>query len=361
MGLPELNFTLTRAAETVAARTARGNVALILRDAAANGTHTIHREADIPSALGANNIAYIKQALVGYINRPSCVYAAVIPAAGALADGFAALQLYAYDFLAGPPDITDEEATALAALVKAQRTKRYIGKAVLPDTAADYEGVVNFAATGILAGGKTYDNAQYAARVAGILAGTPADCSATYAALPEVTGVNAVADPDKAVDEGKLILVDDGRQVKLGRAVTSKVTLQPTEPKSLKKIKMVAALDLIRYYAVTTIEDQYLGRCANSYDNKCILLTALRDYLITLEGAGVLEKGSSGAELDDKVIRAWLIEQATQAGDSAEVQRIQSLDDAVIRKEDTGSRVFLRLQGHVLDAMEDFDIGLVAE
>lgn len=46
--------------------------------------------------------------------------------------------------------------TELASLVKAQRTKRFVGKAVLPDTAADDEGVVNFTASGIQAGGETY-------------------------------------------------------------------------------------------------------------------------------------------------------------------------------------------------------------
>ena len=66
---------------------------------------------------------------------------------------------------------------------------------------------------------------------------------------------------------------------KLSRAVTSKTTLSATEPEALKKIKMTAAIDLIRYYAMTAVEDEYLGKCANSYDNKCILLTAVRDYL----------------------------------------------------------------------------------
>lgn len=126
--------------------------------------------------------------------------------------------------------------TELASLVKAQRTKRFVGKAVLPDTAADDEGVVNFTASGIQAGGETYTAAQYAGRIAGILAGTPADCSATYAALSEVTGAAAVENPD------------------------------------------------------ATVEDEYLGRCANSCGNKCILLTAFRDFPDSLDAQSVLAK-----------------------------------------------------------------------
>ena len=75
-------------------------------------------------------------------------------------------------------------------------------------------------------------------------------------------------------------------------------------------------MDLIRYYAITTVEDEYLGKCANTYDNKCILLTALRDYLSALEAQGVIRAGSSGAELDADATRAYLLEQAS--GNSSE-------------------------------------------
>lgn len=361
MGLPELTFSLQKAAETVVARVCAGTVALILRDAKANGVHTVHRESDIPAELGAANIAAIKRAMMGYINKPSVIYISVIGVDADIDAGFQALSAYSYDYLAGPVDITNDDATALAALVKAQRVKRYVGKAVLPDTAADDEGVINFTATNIKSGATTFTAAQYAGRIAGVLAGTPADCSATYAALSELTGVDAVENPDAAVESGKLILIDDGRKVKLARAVTSKTTLASTDPAMLKKIKLVSAVDLIRYYAVTTVEDQYLGKCANNYDNKCILLTAFTDFFATLEAQNVVKAGSSGAELDAESIRAFLIDQAATAGDSAEAARISGLTDEELRKEDTGSHVFLYLYGRVLDAMEDFHITLEAQ
>ncbi len=356
MGLPQLTFSLEKAASTVAARTSRGTVALIIRDSKANGVHAVYQESDIPSALGADNIAYIKRAMTGHINRPSVVYVSVIATAAEIATGFNALATYSYDYLCGPSDITAADATALAALVKAQRKLRYIGKAVLPNTAADDEGVINFVSSGIVAGSTTYAAAAYCSRIAGILAGTPADCSATYAVLSEVTGVTATSSPDDAVEAGKLFILDDGRVRKLSRAVTSKVTLAATEPAALKKIKMTAAIDLIRYYAMTTVEDEYLGKCANSYDNKCILLTALRSYLGTLEGSGVLKSGSSGARLDADAARSYLVKQAEDAGDTDEVTRIRALSDEAVVKEDTGSYVFLNLYGWVLDAMEDFNI-----
>ena len=356
MGLPQLTFELQKAASTVVARTTQSIVGMILKDTKALGVHVIYQENDIPTELGADNVAYIKRALIGHINRPLCIFLAVVDStSGTVSGGFADLGQYSYDYLVGPPDIASPDTTNLATLVINQRKNRYIGKLVLPNTASDNEGIINFTASNIKVGSTTYDAGDYASRIAGVLAGTPADCSATNAPLPEVTGVDAVEDPDDAIDDGELILVNDGRQVKLSRAVTSLVT-QGDKPAALKKIKAVAAVDLIRYYALTTIEDNYLGKCANTYDNKCILLTALRGYLQTLEDGDVLLEKSSSAELDATAIREYLIGQATTAGNTDEVNRIKALDDAEVIREDTGSYVFIRLAGYVLDAMEDFAI-----
>lgn len=361
MGLPELTFALKKAADTVATRVSAGIVAMILRDTKANGLHTINRESDIPAELGADNIAAIKRAMMGYITKPDVVYVSVIGADESIADGFHALAVHSYDYLVGPTAISSSDATALANLVKAERAKRYIGKVVLPDTTADDAGVINFVSSGIKVDDTTFTAAQYASRIAGMLACTPATCSATYAALEELTAVDAQNDPDAAVDAGKLFLIDDGRRIKLSRAVTSKTTLEDDEPEMLKKIKLVSALDLIRYYAITTVEDEYLGKCTNSYDNKCILLVAFSEFFASLEAQDIVQKGSSGAELDADAIRTYLLEKATEAGDTEEVVRIKALTDEALRKEDTGSHVFLYLYGHVLDAMEDFHITLEAQ
>ena len=126
MGLPELTFSLKKAADNVATRVSSGIVAMILRDAKANGLHTINRESDIPSELGAANIAAIKRAMLGYITKPTTLYVSVIGADADIKTGFQALAVHSYDYLVGPVDIASADATALAAQVKAQRTKRYV-------------------------------------------------------------------------------------------------------------------------------------------------------------------------------------------------------------------------------------------
>ena len=65
------------------------------------------------------------------------------------------------------------------------------------------------------------------------------------------------------------------------------------------------------------------------------------------------------AELDADATRAYLLEQAS--GNSSEIARISALSNEELRKEDTGSHVFLQLYGKVLDAMEDFHIILQAQ
>lgn len=356
MGLPTISFSLQKAAQRAAARISAGRVALILRDENAKGLHTVYQQGDIPAELSQANKDAVLRTLMGYINKPELIYLSVIGAADEIEAGFAALSAFSYDYLAGPVDIDADDAQALADLVKAQRKLRYVGKAVLPNLTAEHEGMINFVASGITVGASTYDAAAYCGRIAGILAGTPAECSATYATLSEVTDVVAVDKPDDAVDAGKLFLINDGRRVKLSRAVTSKTKLADGEPDLLRKIKLVAAVDLIRYHAISTVEDEYLGKCANTYDNKCILLTALGDYLKVLEGRGVLQAGSSSVALDAAATRSYLI---TQAGDdAARVDAIKAMSDEQVVKEDTGSKVFIRMFGKVLDAMEDFALVL---
>ena len=164
MGLPELTFSLKKAADNVATRVSSGIVAMILRDAKANGLHTINRESDIPSELGAANIAAIKRAMLGYITKPTTLYVSVIGADADIKTGFQALAVHSYDYLVGPVDIASADATALAAQVKAQRTKRYVGKVILPNVAADDEGVINFVSSGIKVGEGTFTAAQDAGR-----------------------------------------------------------------------------------------------------------------------------------------------------------------------------------------------------
>ena len=279
-------------------------------------------------------------------SAPSKVVVSVIDTEGDLVtDGAAALVATEFDYLAGPPDMTAEEAASLKAWLTEARKGYCIGKMVAADYAADDMAVINFSASGILADGVEYDGAAYCSRIAGILASTDLSASATYAPLTEVTGVDAIADPDDAVDSGKLILLHDGRKAKIARAVNSLVTVPESQSGALKKIKVVEAVDLIRSNAIRLVEDNYTGRKANSYDNKLAIVADLQDFMTQLEVEDILLPGSGQAEINYAAQRAWLKERGV---------KVEDMSNQDILEADTGSYVFIALSGTILDAMEDF-------
>ena len=348
LGMPTLTIAIKKAADTVASRLQDGVVAMIVRDATETaGLYVVGDKTDIPSKLAAGTAAQVERALIGGINRPQKVLLSVIGTDADLVQvGAAALASSDFDYLAVPDDADEDDLEAIVTWLEGIRAKYSVGKAVLPDHAADNMAVINFSASGIQAGGSTYTGAQYCSRIAGLLAGTPLTNSATSAVLEEVTGVTAVADPDAAVAAGKLILVYDGRKAKLGRAVNSLVTVPEDQSEALRKIKIVAAVDLIRREGKLLIEDQYTGQ-GNSYDNKLVMVAAFQDFLAQLENEGVLQSGSGYAELNLEKQRAWLKEQGVD---------VASMTDQDILKADTGSYIWIRMGGTILDGMEDFDL-----
>ena len=113
------------------------------------------------------------------------------------------------------------------------------------------------------------------------------------------------------------------------------------------KIKIVEGMDLITYYLRTTIQDAYVGQYVNSYDNKCVLVTAVSTFLQELEGKGVLQAGRSYAEIDVEAQRAWLQSEGVDTS---------NMTDQQVKEADTKSWVFLRCGGRLMDAMEDFAV-----
>ena len=108
-------------------------------------------------------------------------------------------------------------------------------------------------------------------------------------------------------------------------------------------------MDLLTYYLRTTIQDQYVGRYANTYDNKCVLVTAIQTFLAELEGQGVLSSGESWAEIDLEAQEKWMRSQGIETADMTAQE---------IKEYQTGSWVFVRVGGRFVDAMEDFQLSV---
>lgn len=247
--------------------------------------------------------------------------------------------------------MTDEELAKLVEWVKAQRAAYRTVKLVKPwkTAGSDDMGIIELDESGMTDKDGAVTAAEYCGRIAGILAGIPMGMSCAYAALPELTAVTARTTEEQieAINNGKLILIHDGIQAKIARGVNSLTTIPATGKADWSKIKIVEGMDLITYFLRTTIENSWLGRYPNTYDNKQLLVTAIYNYFLELEQAGVLSAGESFVEVDYDRQLQWLQSQGVETSTLTEQQVLEY---------QTGSYVFLKCGGRLVDAMEDFEV-----
>lgn len=354
MGMPSINIVFRTAAASVVNRSQRGVVGVILKDSSKDvtGAQIMTDETKIPVKLSAVNQDYLAKTFIGYVNKPAKVIAYVLAADAT--DFTAALAYFAtqkINYIVGPPDCTADEAQAIATWIKAQRADKRTYKAVLPNTAADSEGIINFATDGIAAG-SVYTTAAYCGRIAGLIAGTPITIASTYAPLPEVTDVTrlAEADMDAAVDAGKFIIFHDGEKVKVGRAVNSLQSTTDDKGDAFKKIKIVDAMDMMKDDIRLLTQDTYFGKYPNSYDNKCLLITAIKDYFSELEKEDVLAPGTV-VEINIEKTKAYL---------ESQQKDISKMTDQEIKMADTGTHVFLNGSTGIYDTIEDLDLDMMS-
>ena len=348
---PNVSVSFTELGISAITRGDKGTVALIVRDEAAVEPFSITQASQTPDTLGKETQDYIKRTFLGYVNPPKKVIVYVMGAEDKLANALDYMAAQVFDYLCGPADCTAEEASDIASWVKSQRQNngaKY--KAVLPNHKSDHYAVVNFTGDAMTDGTTVWATAEYCSRIAGLLAGTPMKIAATYAPLPELSDCARLTkeEADEAVGNGELCLVWDGRKVKLNRAVTSLTTTSEGMLDSFKKIKIVEIMDLIRTDITATAEDEYVGKFANSYDNKMLLATAIRGYLMGLEQSGLVQSGYT-VDLDLDAIEQYL---TARGVDTAE------LGERDLRQADTGSEVFLVVQCKILDAIEDITINV---
>ncbi len=361
MGLPDIVIEFSRKAAVAIQSGTLGVVGIILKDAKNNGAMVLRGIDEIPdgeSAFSEANTAYITRAFTG---TPSKVIIYTLPEeAENYNEAFKFFATQKVNYLVGAPDINTTEAEAMATWIKGVRTssiRRPV--AVLPNTEGDTRAVINFSVVNysetdkIMAGEESFTEAEYCSRIAGLLAGIDLRISATYKPLNELTQIPSAEDEevDAAVDEGKLTLYNDGERIVIARGVNSLVTPTEVETEDLKKIKISAIQDLIESDIYSTLNRSYIGNYSNSYDNKCLLITAIKAYLRGLEategGKGYLRADSSTVEINVSKQKQYLESIGVDTSD---------MDDQAIKEANTGSHVFLKGTISILDAIEDIDI-----
>lgn len=416
MGAPSIDVSFIEKAVSAVTRGERGIVMLWVKDAlpeTATNPITVVTESDIPQGLSDETVEQIKLAMIGYINAPKklLVYCMgnieeientegtenVTESEGAeggstddardeekiqstlgevdtkkaavdagYKKAMEAAETIRFDYLAIPTVETDGKGEDVATWIKSMReNKKKKVKAVLPNVAADNEGIINFTTEKSVKtetvtgkdGKKTivdtaYTAEQYCSRIAGLIAGTPMTISCTYAPLPELSDCTRLTDNDTPVDKGEFIIFYDGEKVKVVRGVNSFITTVEGKADSFKKIKIVEAMDMINDDIVKTAQDSYLGKYANTYSNKCLLITAISSYFAQLKRDDIISSYSVG--LDAQAIRIYLKGKGMQATlDDGTIRDVDECGDEEIITADTGASVFLTGNVKILDAIED--------
>ena len=317
----------------------------------------IYTTDDIPSELSENNKDYITKCLLGYVTAPYRVkvYLQAKGKTGAdkWQESLKKIAAERWDYLA-IPTIEEEQLETVGTWIKTNRENKYKKvKAVLPGYDGDYEGIINFSNKTTKTATKTYTPAEYTARIAGLIAGTPMTISATYAPLSEVIDCDKydLDENDEKVNNGEFFIWYDGTKYKMSRAVNSLVTTTEGKQEGYQTIKIVDIMDMIYDDVRTTAQDSYIGKYSNSYDNKCLLIMAITGYLKELEKEGLLQANYSVVELDTEAIKNYQLQNGLYTKDE-----LADMSDDEINQLDTKKKVFLKGKIKIIDAMEDIEL-----
>ena len=346
MGLPNIIIEFKTKASTAIKRGERGVVAVMVIEKSNHGVTKIEDKTQVPADLTAENKEYVERAFEG---GKAPIKHVLLIRTDTVENALAKLETIKFDYLAAPPAVTETEVQKIATQIKTMRdSKRMKVKAVLPNIAADHEGIINFTTSDITVGDKTYTAGQYCSRIAGILAGTPLNVNSTYFVLSEVDDVPKFtrSEMNEKIDSGEFVLFHDGEKVKIGREVNSLKDANGLKGDIYKSIKAVDTMDLIYNDIHGTCEDNYIGKYPNNYDNKCLLLVAVQQYLEALRDDEILDKDIF-VGIDVKAQRDWLRENGTDVSEMSEQQ---------IKEANTKSNVFVEGSYHILYAIEDITV-----
>lgn len=349
MGLPQIIIEFNGKAVTAIKRSQLGIVALILKDDVQTAeTVTYKSIEDVPTdGWSPENLDYIQLAFKG---TPSKIIIERLPTTAT--DYNAALTRLnnkRFNYLA-IPGIEAKDTTTIETWIKTKRDiNKKTFKAVLPNSEADHEGIINFTTTGIKVGEKEYTTAEYTARIAGILAGLPFTRSSTYYELNEIDAITEIEDPDTAVDNGELILINDGENIKIGRGINS-LTTTGKKTEDFKSIRVMEVQDLIKDDIRTTFDKHYIGKHNNIYDNQVLFIRSINAYYDGLEGEEILDPNfDNKAEINVQKQRlAW-----EGVGEDT-----TDWDDQKVKEMSFKKNVFLASNIKIVDAIEDLDMDI---
>ena len=348
LGLPSISVKFIQEGITAIQRGARGIVAMIVKESTPIDPVTIANVTDIPEGITENNKQLIINSLIGNTNAPLRLELYVISVEMTLTEALNYFENTKFDYLCYPAAV-DEDKTAIVTWIKNQRDQGNMVKAVLANKDADCEGIINVTQDGVVVGEKTYNAGELTARIAGLIAGTDLRISTTYASLPEVDSIpfESRSATETKVGNGEFVLFREANKVKVARGVNSLTTVSQAKGTLFQKIKTCDIMDIISNDIRATARDNYLGKYSNSYDSKCLLVTAIQGYMDGLVTDGLVEKNTVSVEIDIEEQRNFLKSTGID---------VTKLSDQEIKEANTEDKVFIKVTCKILDAIESINV-----
>ena len=134
----------------------------------------------------------------------------------------------------------------------------------------------------------------------------------------------------------------------MSRAMNSLVTTTQGKLEAYQTIKSVDVMDAIYDDIKKTAQDSYIGKYANDYDNKQLLISAIMGYFKELEDGRLLQKGYSAVDIDVSAVKNYQLQHGLYTQDE-----LADMSDLELKKLDTKKLVYLTAKIKILDAMED--------
>lgn len=351
MGLPQINIEFATRAVTAVQRSQLGIVALILKDATQNEDTVVYKSIEDVEAVdwSAENYDYIEKAFRGTPSK--IIIERLDPEAEDYNEALKRLNNKRFNYLA-IPQIAGMGKDVVVSWIKTKRdNEKKTFKAVLPNVEGDHEGIINFTTGGIvLKDGTEYTTAEYTARVAGAVAGLPFTRSFTYYEFPEIDSIDEIEEPDAAVDNGELILINDGENIKIGRGVNSLTTTTVQKAEDFKSIRIVEVMDMIKDDIRETFDKHYVGKVNNIYDNQVLFITSVNAYFSGLADDEILDLNADNRA--DVNVRAQRLAWESIGTDTS------NWDEQKVKNTSFKRNVFLAGKIKIVDAMEDLDFDI---
>ena len=342
MGLPIIDISFKQLAKSAVIRGQRGIVALILKDTD-KASLTVFDEGDIPSSLTEDNQGLIKDVLKG---SPNKIELYVLGEEGEIAEALTYFEGVEFNLMCMPQAESGDITSIKTFIKKMNDVVKYKCDAILANEKADSEAIINYTAKDIVVNGESVTTANHTARMAGLIEGTPLHQSITFATLSDVDSIENLTkeQADSRIDAGELILVREMGKVRVARGVNSLTTLTDVKGNAFQKIKLRKTLNLIHNDLRRVIVEKYIGKVPNNYDNKCILITEIKNYLEELSNEQLIEKVNT-VGIDLIAQKKWL-------KDNTNLD-INVMSEQEIKEANTQSNVFIAISLKVVDAMED--------